>query len=226
MSNPPSPKPSTRAAHPTAAFTVPTFPHTLSHWHIIENPSASLASDTSKRKLINQEAQPENQPASKKTKPALPSGLLNPPKTPAVKNPVAAHDPNFSSRYGGIFDSELADSALPAVVEKAQGKRQPVPSPPSLPQSPSTFPTSLLGSRVSSCMHIDQGEILCVRAEGDQLCDDEPGPQKIVEGIGAEHKGSVALHYNVIGLGPVAWWTGETEGVGNSDGEGDAIDEG
>jgi hypothetical protein len=28
------------------------------------------------------------------------------------------------------------------------------------------------------------------------------------------------------GLGPVAWWTGETEGVGNADGEGDAIDEG
>jgi DNA-directed RNA polymerase III subunit RPC8 len=47
-------------------------------------------------------------------------------------------------------------------------------------------------------MHIDQGEILRVQAEGDQLCDDEPGPQKIVEGVGAEHKGSVALHYNVI----------------------------
>lgn len=27
--------------HPTATFTVPTFPQTLSYWHIIENPSAS-----------------------------------------------------------------------------------------------------------------------------------------------------------------------------------------
>lgn len=80
-------------------------------------------------------------PASKKIKSALPSGLLpaasasrvnlsytfsNPsilPKTPAVKNPIA-YDPNFSSRYGGILDSELADSAPPAVMEKARGKRQ------------------------------------------------------------------------------------------------------
>ena len=80
-------------------------------------------------------------PASKKVKPALPSGLLpaasasrvnlsytfsnpsNPPKTPAVKNHVA-YDPNFTSQYGGILDGELADSAPPAVMEKARGKRQ------------------------------------------------------------------------------------------------------
>lgn len=102
---------------------------------------AATALDTSKRKLINQDAQLENQPASKKIKPALPSGLLpagsasrvnpsfkfskpsNLPKTPAVKKPVAAHDPDFTSRYGGILDSELVDSAPPVAMEKAKGKR-------------------------------------------------------------------------------------------------------
>ena len=101
-------------------------------------------------------------------------------------------------------------------------------------------------------MYIDQGEILRVRVEADQFCDDEPGPQKFVEGVGAEAKGRVRAPYNVIvssfffavfclcgglkrrivldcGTGsPVAWWTGETEDPGDADaeGEGDAMEEG
>ena len=47
-------------------------------------------------------------------------------------------------------------------------------------------------------MYIDQGEILRVRVEADQFCDDEPGPQKFVEGVGAEAKGRVRAPYNVI----------------------------
>jgi DNA-directed RNA polymerase III subunit RPC8 len=47
-------------------------------------------------------------------------------------------------------------------------------------------------------MYIDQGEILRVRVEADQFCDDEPGPQKFVEGVGAEAKGRVRPPYNVI----------------------------
>ena len=73
-----------------------------------------------------------------------------------------------------------------------------LPSPPSPPPSPSTAPTSLLDSLVSSRMYIDQGEILRVRVEADQFCDDEPGPQKFVEGVGAEAKGRVRAPYNVI----------------------------
>ena len=73
-----------------------------------------------------------------------------------------------------------------------------LPSPPSPPQSPSTAPTSLLDSLVSSRMYLDQGEILRVRVEADQFCDDEPGPQKFVEGVGAEAKGRVRAPYNVI----------------------------
>ena len=73
-----------------------------------------------------------------------------------------------------------------------------LPSPPSPPQPPSTSPTSLLDSLVSSSMYIDQGEILRVRVEADQFCDDEPGPQKFVEGVRAEAKGRVRAPYNVI----------------------------
>ena len=47
-------------------------------------------------------------------------------------------------------------------------------------------------------MYIDQGEILRVRVEADQFCDDEPGPQKFVDGVGAEAKGKVRAPYNVI----------------------------
>ena len=66
-----------------------------------------------------------------------------------------------------------------------------IPSPLSPPPSPSTSPTFLLDSLVSLHMYIDQGEILCVWVEVDQFSDDEPGPQKFVEGIGAEAKGRV-----------------------------------
>ena len=47
-------------------------------------------------------------------------------------------------------------------------------------------------------MYIDQGDILRVRVEADQFCDDEPGPQKFVEGVGAEAKGRVRAPYNVV----------------------------
>jgi len=47
-------------------------------------------------------------------------------------------------------------------------------------------------------MYIDQGEVVRVRVEADQFCDDEPGPQKFVEGVGAEGKARVRAPYNII----------------------------
>jgi len=32
-------------------------------------------------------------------------------------------------------------------------------------------------------MYIDQGEVVRVRVESDEFCDDEPGPPKVTEGV-------------------------------------------
>ncbi|EDR07509.1 uncharacterized protein LACBIDRAFT_250573 [Laccaria bicolor S238N-H82] len=137
----------------------------------------------------------------------------------------------------GFFDDMHIPAAYlpqPSAFDPNERAHFWLPSPPSPPSSPShtTSAPSLLDSLVSSRMYIDQGEILRVRVEADQFCDDEPGPQKFVEGVGAEAKGRVRAPYNVVcsiaeqGLGPVAWWTGETEDTGDVDAEGDAMEEG
>ncbi|KAF8808514.1 hypothetical protein BYT27DRAFT_7255442 [Phlegmacium glaucopus] len=99
---------------------------------------ASATSDTSKRKLVNQDGQPQYQPINKKPKSTPPSGLLpdasvsrvnlamsfaRPIKTPTMKNSMPPEDPNFSSRYGGILDSEFAESSPPLVMERAVKKQ-------------------------------------------------------------------------------------------------------
>ncbi|KAF8808782.1 hypothetical protein BYT27DRAFT_7255244 [Phlegmacium glaucopus] len=95
---------------------------------------ASATSDTSKRKLVKQDGQPQYQPVNKKPKSTVPSGLLpdasvshmnlttpftRTTKTPTMKNSMLAEDPDFSSRYGGIMDSDFAESSPPPVMEKA-----------------------------------------------------------------------------------------------------------
>ncbi|KIK04316.1 hypothetical protein K443DRAFT_51245, partial [Laccaria amethystina LaAM-08-1] len=143
----------------------------------------------------------------------------------------------------GFFDDMHIPAAYlpqPSAFDPNERAHFWLPSSPSPPPSPSptspSVPTpstslhdiqvssrTLLDSPLSSRMYIDQGEILRVRVEADQFCDDEPGPQKFVEGVGAEAKGRVRPPYNVIcsiaeqGLGPVAWWTGETEDAGDAD---------
>lgn len=62
-------------------------------------------------------------------------------------------------------------------------------------------------------MYIDQGEIMRVRVETDEFCDDEPGPAKVVEGVAQEVKRGRAPYVVVCsiaeqGLGPVVWWNG------------------
>lgn len=37
-------------------------------------------------------------------------------------------------------------------------------------------------------MYIDQGEIVRVRVEADEFCDDEPGPPRVTEGVVAKRE--------------------------------------
>ena len=51
-----------------------------------------------------------------------------------------------------------------------------------LPSSEATSTHELLDSPESERLYIDQGEIVRVRVERDEFCDDEPGPPKATEG--------------------------------------------
>jgi len=77
-------------------------------------------------------------PVAKKSKPALPSGLLpdasvsrvnlttqfaKSTKVPTTRTSTPADDPNFSSRYGGILDSDMAESSPPMVMAKTAKKK-------------------------------------------------------------------------------------------------------
>ena len=52
-----------------------------------------------------------------------------------------------------------------------------------LPGSEATSTHELLDSPESERLYIDQGEIVRVRVERDEFCDDEPGPPKAAEGV-------------------------------------------
>jgi RNA polymerase III subunit Rpc25 len=52
-----------------------------------------------------------------------------------------------------------------------------------LPGSEAASTHELLDSPVSERLYIDQGEIVRVRVERDEFCDDEPGPPKATEGV-------------------------------------------
>ena len=52
-----------------------------------------------------------------------------------------------------------------------------------LPSSEATSTHELLDSPEAERLYIDQGEILRVRVERDEFCDDEPGPPKATEGV-------------------------------------------
>ncbi len=46
-----------------------------------------------------------------------------------------------------------------------------------------TGASALLDTPVAERMYIDQGEVLRVRVEADEFCDDEPGPPRAAEGV-------------------------------------------
>jgi DNA-directed RNA polymerase III subunit RPC8 len=52
-----------------------------------------------------------------------------------------------------------------------------------LPGSEATSTHELLDSPVTERLYIDQGEIVRVRVERDEFCDEEPGPPKATEGV-------------------------------------------
>jgi DNA-directed RNA polymerase III subunit RPC8 len=52
-----------------------------------------------------------------------------------------------------------------------------------LPSSEATSTHELLDSPETERLYIDQGEIVRVRVERDEFCDDEPGPPKATEGV-------------------------------------------
>lgn len=52
-----------------------------------------------------------------------------------------------------------------------------------LPSSEVTSTHELLDSPEAERLYIDQGEIVRVRVERDEFCDDEPGPPKATEGV-------------------------------------------
>lgn len=52
-----------------------------------------------------------------------------------------------------------------------------------LPGSEATSTHELLDSPEAERLYIDQGEIVRVRVERDEFCDDEPGPPKATEGV-------------------------------------------
>ena len=67
-----------------------------------------------------------------------------------------------------------------------------------LPSSEATSTHELLDSPESERLYIDQGEIVRVRVERDEFCDDEPGPPKATEGVLISGQGQVRrLPYTV-----------------------------
>ncbi|KAF8885053.1 polymerase III polypeptide H [Gymnopilus junonius] len=97
-----------------------------------------------------------------------------------------------------------------------------------IPDSTLTTATELLDTPLTERMYIDQGEVVRVRVEADEFCDDEPGPIKVSEGVVQAKREGKRPNYNDLrcsiaeqGLGPVAWWSGASQ-----EGEGEEMDEG
>ncbi|KAF8894240.1 RNA polymerase Rpb7 [Gymnopilus junonius] len=85
-----------------------------------------------------------------------------------------------------------------------------------IPDSTLTTATELLDTPLTERMYIDQGEVVRVRVEADEFCDDEPGPIK-----GKRPNYMICCSIAEQGLGPVAWWSGASQ-----EGEGEEMDEG
>ncbi len=66
-----------------------------------------------------------------------------------------------------------------------------------LPSSEATSTHELLDSPEVERLYIDQGEIVRVRVERDEFCDDEPGPPKATEGVLITGQGVRRLPYTV-----------------------------
>ena len=67
-----------------------------------------------------------------------------------------------------------------------------------LPSSEATSTHELLDSPEADRLYIDQGEIVRVRVERDEFCDDEPGPPKATEGVHISGQGQARrLPYTV-----------------------------
>ncbi|KAF7967734.1 hypothetical protein HWV62_33252 [Athelia sp. TMB] len=87
-----------------------------------------------------------------------------------------------------------------------------------LPESTATTAHELLDSPLASRMYIDQNEIVRVRVEADEFCDDEPGPPKATEGVQVRREAgrapfSIVCSMAEQGLGPIPWWKStEAEG--------------
>ncbi|KAI0270077.1 RNA polymerase III, subunit Rpc25, partial [Russula aff. rugulosa BPL654] len=74
-----------------------------------------------------------------------------------------------------------------------------------LPSSEATSTHQLLDSPEEERLYIDQGEIVRVRVERDEFCDDEPGPPKATERV-RRSPYTVTCSIAEQGLGPIAWW--------------------
>ncbi|PPQ95562.1 hypothetical protein CVT26_008590 [Gymnopilus dilepis] len=101
-----------------------------------------------------------------------------------------------------------------------------------IPDSPLTTATELLDTPLTERMYIDQGEVVRVRVEADEFCDDEPGPIKVSEGVvqqvkreGRRPNYMICCSIAEQGLGPVAWWSGASQAE-DGDAEGEEMDEG
>jgi len=85
-----------------------------------------------------------------------------------------------------------------------------------IPDSPLTSRSELLDTPVAERMYIERDEVVRVRVECDEFYDDEPGPPKVAEGVQVKREPKRAP-YTVCcsiaeqGLGPVAWWKGDTD---------------
>ncbi|KAF8959611.1 polymerase III polypeptide H [Flammula alnicola] len=95
-----------------------------------------------------------------------------------------------------------------------------------IPDSELTTTTELLDTPVAERMYIDQGEVVRIRVESDEFCDDEPGPPKATEGVQVKREPKrppyvVCCSIAEQGLGPVAWWNGASQAE-----EGDEMDQG
>lgn len=52
-----------------------------------------------------------------------------------------------------------------------------------IPESSLTSASELLDTSLTERMYIDSGEVVRLRVEADDFCDDEPGPTKVSEGV-------------------------------------------
>jgi RNA polymerase III subunit RPC25 len=81
-----------------------------------------------------------------------------------------------------------------------------------LPSSETTSTHELLDSPEADRLYIDQGEIVRVRVERDEFCDDEPGPPKATEGVLISGQGQVRRLPYTVTVSPQFSSTASTPG--------------